>query len=69
MTGLEAVEHQLQAPAPAGLRNLAEADLLAFAAAVRAARNRQAAELAAAGDKAFALVPRILRGPIRRMFG
>jgi hypothetical protein len=46
MTGLEAVEHQLQAPAPAGLRNLAEA-----------------------GDKAFALVPRILRGPIRRMFG
>ena len=69
MTGLEAVERQLRAPAPAGLRNLEDADLLALAEAVRQARHRQAAELEAAGDKAFALVPRILRGPIRRIVG
>ena len=69
MTGLEAVERQLRAPAPAGLRDLDDADLRALAQAVRQARHRQAAELEAAGDKALALVPRMLRGPIRRMLG
>jgi hypothetical protein len=69
MTGLEAVEDQLRAPVPVGLRNLDDADLLAFAEAVRRARHQQAAELEAAGDKALGLVPRMLRGPVRRMFG
>ena len=69
MTGLEAVERQLRAPAPEGLRGLDDADLRALAQAVRQARHRQAAELEAAGDKALALVPRMLRGPIRRMLG
>jgi hypothetical protein len=48
---------------------LDDASLTRLSEAVRAARQRQAAELAAAGDKALALVPRLLRGPVRKMFG
>lgn len=69
MNALEAVEQQLRAPAPAGLRSLDDADLMALADAVRRARHHQAAELEAAGEKALGIVPRMLRGPVRRMFG
>jgi hypothetical protein len=39
-----------------------------LAAAIRDAKRRQAAALAAAGEQALGLIPRILRGPIRRLF-
>jgi hypothetical protein len=48
---------------------LADEDLLHLAQAIAAARRRQADELEAAGAQAFRLVPRLLRGPIRRLAG
>ena len=40
-----------------------------LADSVQAARRRQAAELAAAGEQALGHVPRLLRGPIRKIVG
>jgi hypothetical protein len=57
------------APPPESLAALSSDELNDLAAAVRHARKRQAAELAAAGDAAFAHVPRLLRGPIRKVLG
>jgi hypothetical protein len=65
--GLSALEEQLGARPPAGLRKLDDAHLTDLAEAVRDARRRQAAELKAAGDQAFRHIPRLLRGPIRRI--
>jgi hypothetical protein len=67
--GLEALEHQLRGPAPSGLTRLSPAELTHLAGAIQAARQRQAAELEAAGEQALSLVPRLLRGPIRRLVG
>jgi hypothetical protein len=66
---LAALRTQLRASPPPALRGLSGADLDDLAAAVEAARRRQAAELAAAGDLAFNHIPRLLRGPIRRVLG
>lgn len=65
--GLAELEAQLHAAPPAGLARLAGADLEHLAAAIREARTRQAAELDAAGEHAFRYIPRLLRGPIRRV--
>jgi hypothetical protein len=67
--GLHALEAELRASAPKGLRGLTEADLRDLAGAVAAARHRQAAELQAAGDQALRHIPRLLRGPIRKVLG
>ena len=64
-----ALEEQLHAPAPTGLAHLEDRHLEDLAGSIRKARHRQAAELASAGDKAFALVPRLLRGPVRKVLG
>lgn len=66
---LAALEAQLGEPAPEALSGLSDAQLENLAAAVRDARHRQAAELAAAGEQAFSAVPRLLRVPIRRILG
>jgi hypothetical protein len=67
--GIKALEAQLRAPAPAGVRSLDDAHLLDLAEAITAARHNQAAELAAAGDQALSHIPRLLRGPVRRALG
>jgi hypothetical protein len=67
--GIEALEAQLRAPAPAGIRGLDDAHLLDLAEAIGEARRRQAAELAAAGDEALSHIPRLLRVPVRKAFG
>lgn len=69
MSALQALEHQLGGSVPPAVAALEDAELTTLAGAVGAARRRQAAELAAAGDKALGLVPRLLRGPVKRMFG
>jgi hypothetical protein len=69
MTGLDAVEAELGSAPPAGFARLSEDELSDLAGAVREARRRQAAEVAAAGDRAFSFVPRFLRGPIRKIVG
>ena len=67
--GLAALEAQLRAAPPDGLRRLAEEELADLAEAIHDARARQAAELAAAGDSALSHVPRLLRGPIKKVVG
>lgn len=67
--GFQALATQLRDAPPESLAQLDEARLTDLAGAVRDARRRQAAELAAAGEKAFGHIPRLLRGPIRRFLG
>jgi hypothetical protein len=67
--GLDALAAELRAAPPAGVAALADEHLSHLAAAVASARRRQAAELQAAGDRAMSAIPRLLRGPIRRVVG
>ncbi|MHB8691224.1 MAG: hypothetical protein ACYDHH_08255 [Solirubrobacteraceae bacterium] len=64
---LTALEQELGAAPPKTFAKLAPEQLHDLADAVAAARRRQAHELAAAGDAAFGHVPRLLRGPIRKV--
>jgi hypothetical protein len=66
---LSALQQQLGAAPPNSLGTLKPDDLQDLADAVLAARRRQTHELAAAGDAAFGHVPRLLRGPIRKVLG
>jgi hypothetical protein len=63
------LESQVRAEPPRGLSSLSEAELEDLSDAIRAARHRQAAELQVAGEKAFGHIPRLLRGPIRKVMG
>jgi NaMN:DMB phosphoribosyltransferase len=65
----EALRAQLQDDPPEGLRRLGGAELADLAGAVDGARRRQAKALAAAGDRALRHIPRVLRGPVRRVVG
>jgi hypothetical protein len=64
---MAALEAQLRTEPPKGLSSLTGEELEDLAGAVREARHRQAAELQAAGEKAFGRIPRLLRGPIRKV--
>jgi hypothetical protein len=65
--GLAELGRQLGSPPPTALADVAPEDLRDLAAALTAARRRQAEELAAAGEQALKLIPRVLRGPMRRL--
>jgi hypothetical protein len=67
--GIQALEAQLQGSVPPALRRLDDGDLRDLATAIRDARHRQSAELAAAGDQALRHIPRLLRGPVRKALG
>jgi hypothetical protein len=67
--GLKELEAQLGGPAPPGVAGLGSEQLQALCVAVRDARHQQAADLAAASDQALKHIPKLLRIPIRRMFG
>jgi hypothetical protein len=67
--GLTAVQRELRAPVPDGLRSLSDADLHDLARAIADERHRQAAALAAAGDAALGQLPRVIRIPIKRLLG
>jgi hypothetical protein len=64
---LQELRDQLRGEPPRALLELAEEDLRHLAGAIRAARARQAAALEQAGEQGFSYVPRLLRGPIRRI--
>jgi molybdopterin-guanine dinucleotide biosynthesis protein A len=64
---LSTLKEQLGEDPPPAVARLDPEQLHDLAAAVHEARRRQAAELAAAGEQAFAHVPRLLRGPIRKV--
>jgi hypothetical protein len=63
------LQAELGASPPAGLAALDAAERDDLAAAVRDARRRQAVALTEALDGALNLIPRLLRGPVRRIFG
>lgn len=67
--GLKALEAELGGQPPAGLARLTETQLTELATAVRDARHRQAAQLAAASDQSLQHIPRLLRLPIRKVVG
>ncbi|MEO6859266.1 MAG: hypothetical protein ABI323_11895 [Solirubrobacteraceae bacterium] len=60
---------RLGGDAPEGLRALSAAQLKDLNKAISEARRRQGHALAAAGDRALSHVPRVLRGPIRKITG
>jgi hypothetical protein len=66
---LKSLDEQLGAPAPRTLAELTDAQIRDLADLVRAARHRQAAELAASGDQALRHIPKLLRGPVRKVVG
>jgi hypothetical protein len=67
--GLVALATQLRAQPPQAVGTLPDAQLTHLAEAIRAARHRQARELEAASASALEGVPRILRGPVKKMVG
>jgi hypothetical protein len=69
MSGLAAVEAQIGSEPPAGLTRLSDEELNDLATAIRDARRRQAAEIEAAAERALGYVPRLLRGPLRKVVG
>lgn len=67
--GLQELQAQLGQDVPAGLKQLSDAELGDLAQAIRDARRRQNHAFAEAGDRALDRVPRLLRGPIRKVVG
>lgn len=65
--GLKALAKELRDTPPDSLGELSDEQLQDLTAAVRDARHRQAAELSAAGDRAASHIPRLLRGPVRKV--
>jgi hypothetical protein len=57
------------AAAPPDVARLPAAELEHLAGLIAGARHRQAAEIAAAGERALSFVPRLLRGPLRKALG
>jgi hypothetical protein len=65
--GFDALSAQLGEGVPDGLRRLDDAQLHDLAAAVADARRRHGAAIAAAVEGALGHIPRLLRGPVRRI--
>jgi hypothetical protein len=65
----DALRAQLGGTAPEALRQLSAAELTDLAQAIRTARRRQAKALAVAGERALGHIPRLLRGPVRKIVG
>jgi hypothetical protein len=68
-TGTSVLETELGETPPPGLSSLGAEEQEDLAGAIRDAKRRQAKALAEAADSALNLIPRMLRGPVRRMFG
>lgn len=67
--GFPALRRALGGSAPEGLRRLSDDDLTHLADAILDARRRQGRALAEAGERSLRHIPRLLRGPIRRLVG
>ena len=64
------LESVLGAPPPPGIeRHLSEEELDELAAALRATCEAQRAALAAATTRALDQIPRVFRGPVRKVLG
>jgi hypothetical protein len=68
--GLRTLETELGGRAPARLEALSAAELRSFTDLLRAAKGRQSDALESAVEQALEIVPRMLRGPVRKiLFG
>jgi hypothetical protein len=68
--GLRALETELGGRAPDRLKTLTDAELRSFTDLLRAAKGRQSEALESAVEQALEIVPRMLRGPVRKiLFG
>ena len=66
----KALDDELGSRPPDGLQALAAADLRELAGLLRDAKRRQSEELEAAIEEALEIVPRMARGPVRKiLFG
>ncbi len=65
----DALRARLGDTPPASLRELAGPELEDLDTAIAEARRRQGEALAAAGERALGHIPRLLRGPVRRVVG
>ncbi len=69
-TARRILKPELGGSVPDGLDALTEDELDGFATVLRAAKRRQSQELEAAVEQALDIVPRLLRGTIRKiLFG
>lgn len=66
---LNALRRQLGGTVPDGLRQLSAKELRDLSDAVSGARRRQAKAVAEAGERALGHIPRLLRGPVRKIVG
>lgn len=67
---LRALESELGARPPDGLQALAADDLRSLTALLRSAKERQSQALDAAVGESLEIVPRMVRGPVRKiLFG
>jgi hypothetical protein len=64
-----ALHARLGAAPPESLRALSASELTDLVGAVDDACQRQGEALAAAGERALNYIPRLLRGPVRRVVG
>jgi hypothetical protein len=67
--GLEELRTQLGGDVPPAVAKLSDTQLRDLADAIHEARRRQARAFAEAGERALDRVPRLLRGPIRKIAG
>jgi predicted DNA-binding transcriptional regulator YafY len=64
-----ALRAELGAAPPKGLDALSDDEIADLAAALREARSRDKAALAKAMQDSLQHIPRLLRGPVRKMIG
>ena len=70
MTAREQIEAYTGGPLGPGLASLEDADLAALATTIREAATAQDAALAEAVEQGLQIVPRVLRGTVRKaLFG
>jgi hypothetical protein len=69
-TAVDSLEHELGARVPEGVAALPAADLGTLADLLRSAKRRQAQQLEEGVEDSLDFVPRLMRGPVRRiLFG
>ena len=70
MTSRDVLHGQLSGRVPDGLATLTDEERIALAGLVRDARRRQSEALDGAIEEALGIVPRLVRGPVRKiLFG
>lgn len=69
-SAVDTLERELGGPVPEGLEALSAAQLATLAELLAAAKKRQAHELTEGVEDSLNFVPRLMRGPVRKiLFG